>query len=191
MNNFNIIKVYFINFLLYLFVFNFFNNFHNFLKLFWALKLEFFAYHPIPIRDTDTDVPQDLPSQWPIPQLWTMADPDPDQMGVARAPPAFPEPNDQIQNSSSWSSSKGSLCHSVGWCVRYTYLADGIISKWRFINCKPYDIRTFSFLGRTPSFGSKGYGGKTMCLMLTYIILFMYHSYLFHYFYFSFKPSWP
>ncbi|KAL6325865.1 hypothetical protein AAG906_031118 [Vitis piasezkii] len=31
----------------------------------------------------------------------TLADPDPDQMGVARAPPAFPEPNDQIQNSSS------------------------------------------------------------------------------------------
>ena len=37
----------------------------------------------------------------------TLADPDPDQMGVARAPPAFPEPNDHVQNSSSWSSSKG------------------------------------------------------------------------------------
>ena len=33
----------------------------------------------------------------------TLADPDPDhgQMGVAHAPPAFPEPNDHVQNSSS------------------------------------------------------------------------------------------
>ena len=35
---------------------------------------------------------------------------DPDQMGVANAPPAFPEPNDHVQNSSSWSSSKGISC---------------------------------------------------------------------------------
>ena len=68
----NVLSIYLLIFFSLFDYIYFCNNFNNSLKNYKVLKLTYFAYCPISIWETKTNMPQDPPSQWPILRLWTM-----------------------------------------------------------------------------------------------------------------------